>query len=170
MHHVYLISGTTDDFVYIGYCPADATSPLDHFLVGTRRSDDRADIRFMQEHGNDANTLTATILETVDNEWEAHTLRNEHRANHIYSFTGPTHWPSGSYDRAMKENPERVEAANDRWTARSKKTARDAYAAGLWTKDQVKEFATKHGRDQIIADLDALTPNEFLIKYEGCLR
>lgn len=167
MHHVYQISGSNNNEVYIGYCPEDEMSVLDHFLKRIDGSDDRGDSRFVNEQGGDTAALTATILETVDNEWEAHTLRNEYRAQNPYSYTGPTHWPMGAYERAMQEAPDRVQAANDRWKARSCKTARDAWAAGLWTKEQVKTFADKHGRSQVVADLDSLTPNEFLIKYEG---
>lgn len=166
MHQVYMISGPNSKHVYIGYCPKDDVSALDHFLVGTRRSEDRADVRFVEEHGGDANVLTATTISEHDTELEAFFKRNELRALTPYAFTGPTSWPTGVYERAKTTNPTRYEDAVAKWSARQQPTAREAYAKGLWTFKQIAELSKVVGREQIIVDLDRLTPNEFDVRYK----
>jgi hypothetical protein len=169
-HIVYEISGPNSTSVYIGYCPQDAVEPIAHFLVGATRKEDRGDVRFLADHGNDATALRHTVIDKVDSEVEAFDLRNTARATNPFSFTGPSRWPEGAYERSRKDNPSKYEASEKLWKARQMKTARDAYAAGLWTAAQIKGLTAHHDRADVVADLDLLTPNDFGVKYANHLK
>lgn len=165
MYTVYLIRGPRSPFVYIGYCPGN--NPLEYFLTvckNQRRDAERFDRRFLQEHGTSFE-LVADVLMECDTEREAFIIRNERRANNIYTFSGPTNWPPSAHASAMADNSERVKAAASKWAIRTMPTAREAYAAGMWTQNDIRYLSLQHGRDAVVADLDALTPNEFNIKY-----
>ena len=165
MHIVFRITGSKS-YSYTGYCVADEKSPLDRFLVGAKRYDDeRSDKRFFKYHGSNEETLKYEILASTETEWEAYLIRNEVRSSDPYSFSGPTNWPVGVHERALKENPERVGAATLKWNLRTRKTARQAYTEGLWTMVQIKDWTEKYGRQVVLRDLDNLTPTEFMQKY-----
>lgn len=166
MSRVYIVSGPNSKFVYVGYCVDDDQSALDHFLVGTRRSEDRGDIRFVEEHGGAATALTATVVSVHDTELEAHFERNRLRGITPFAFTGPTPLPTAVHERAKAENPTRVAQAYAAWAARQQQTARKAYEMGLWTFQQIAAVAKVCGRDQVGYDLDRLSPDEFHVKYK----
>lgn len=165
MYTVYLIRGPRSPFVYIGYCPGN--NPLEYFLTvckNQRRDAERFDRRFLQEHGTSFE-LVADVLMECDTEWEAFVIRNEQRAKHTRTISGPTNWPPSAHSGAMAEIGDRVKAAAEAWEIRTKNTAREAYAAGLWTQNDIRFLSLQHGRDVIVADLDTLTPDQFTIKY-----
>lgn len=166
---VYRVSSSRDSRVYIGYCPTDETEPLGHFLKGALRKDDRCDVRFFECHGGDSALLQCSVVAAVDSEVEAFDARNSLRSTDPCSFSGPTNWPSGVYDRSCREHPGRFERSKTMWNARRLNTARDAYAAGLWSSTQVRGLLVGHEKAEVVADLDNLTPDQFSLKYASSL-
>jgi hypothetical protein len=167
MFTVYRISGPESKATYIGYVAGDGNNALEAFLVGAQRPDnDRGDVKFLAEHNDDVPSLYALAVATEENEWEALLKRNELRAADPHAFTGPTMWPLGAYERAMKEDPQRAALASSVWKLRQLPTARAAYAEGLWTYQQIAGVCKVCGRASVLEDLDNLTPSAFMVKYE----
>lgn len=98
MYTVFKISGPNSKAIYIGFCTTDNDNPLVHFLKGgTRSEDDRADVRFVEEHGG-PDSLISTVLETdIDDMPNAVAVRNHYRANERHAFSGPTMFPLSAY-------------------------------------------------------------------------
>jgi hypothetical protein len=167
MFSIYRISGPESKATYIGYVTGDGTNALKAFLTGATRPDnDRNDVLFLAEHDNDKASLYALVIATEENEWEALLKRNEERAADPHSFSGPTMWPAGAYERAMNEDPTRMDGAKSLWNMRQLPTARDAYNAGMWSYAQIVGITTLCGRKPVLDDLEALTPTAFMVKYE----
>lgn len=169
MYTVYQIRGPLTPTVYIGYCPGN--TPLDYFInVAIRQSkeENRFDVRFVKEHGG-VLMLNAVTLHEVETEWEAFVLRNEERAKTNHSISGPTNWPPSAHTCAVDKANDRIVAAFEMWTARTTGTARDAWAAGKWTQNDIRYLCIVHTKEAVMKDLDTLTPTQFVIKYEATM-
>lgn len=176
-HVVYKISGRNTKQVYYGYTTSEdqitEAYVISEFLKGAQRTfaDNslRNSTKWLNENGNDLE-LTATMVGNYDNELEAFIYRNEHRADDLYSFCGPSVWPTGVSERANKEHAARVLEIQSRQSSneeiRKAKTARQGWALGFFTKDQVTALADKFSKAQIVHDLDALNPFAFAQKYD----
>lgn len=166
MFTVYQVSSPATDLVYIGYADGSEEQALETFLTGAGRKDaaseERGDVRFVEEAKDPSKIRLTTILKT-QSEAAAHAYRNLHRASNKNSITGPTSFPTLVDKQAERSHPKLVERCKTIVSARAKKTARDAYVAGLFTYAQVKQ--TNAPQPQLVHDLDTLTPDEFTTKY-----
>lgn len=164
MFTVYRASGTKTDDAYYGYCTGE--DPKSIFLKGARRGElDRGDIRLFMMNGEDEDNIKIEVLDGCTDEIEAWMIRNDYRATCIDSITGPTHWPGNLAKRATDEYPERFDMWKTKIKQREAKTAREAWALGMWTQQSVKDLTTIYPRTQVVKDLDTLKPIEFSRKY-----
>lgn len=165
MFTVYRAYGPKSNLSYYGYSQSDDVKTA--FLDGAHRPDmDRADVRLYMANGEDDEVIKIEVIDAFDDEISAWMCRNDNRAVHPDSISGPTMFPCSIAERAMKDAPERIKQwkkAVDQWAA---PTARAAWALGLWTAAQIKELTFSYPKKQIITDLDALNPQEFTFKYE----
>lgn len=168
MYTVFKITGTDSKQIYIGFCETDAQDPLAHFLAGaTRSEEDRADVRFVAEHGGTENLSFETVETELEDLALAVAVRNNYRATERNVFTGPTSWPLLAYKQACERDPEYTANAFAVWQARHLPTARQAYETGkLWSFDQIKSLSATHGRELIKNDMSTMTPADFADKYD----
>lgn len=164
MFTVFQIEHPSTPSVYIGYCRQDDSTPLEHFLRGAQRPDDRKDVEFLTLCGDSAQ-MTWRSLSEKENEWEAFIARNQARATTSTSFTGPSVWPAGAYERAQKEIGDDVQVPLTMWKALEQSTARKAYEMGLWSFDEIKRCVASSNRTAVNDDLNKLAPREFATKY-----
>lgn len=163
MFVVYRAHGPHSDKSYYGYGEGD--DPREAFLKGAQRSDqERADVRLLQANRGDVDAIKVDIIDVFDNELDAWMLRNEVRERSADTISGPTMFPGNVAQRAAKEYPDRVK----QWMksdVRNAKTAREAYALGKYTRQQLEALTATHPKKRVVYDLDHLTPQEFEQKY-----
>lgn len=162
----YKVTGSSD-VTYYGYTNASSGDILPAFLVGATRGDDnsqeRGDVRFLSENGNDITTLFVTELGVFNDELDALICRNDHRARDVSSITGPTLWP---YQQRLEEKcPEVVELWKKQLNYRASKNALEAYQAGAWEYPQIKTLADQFTKDVVMEDLRSLSYQSFALKY-----
>ena len=169
MYIVYSIVGMKSSYVYYGYKQADTIEEcLEGFIKQSDRDDDnRGDRRLINENNGDLNVLTANIEEVYDDELDAWIKRNDLRVSDSHSITGPTQFPGHIAERAKKERPGTIEEWKQKLKIVGCKTARQAYALGMWSKENIKQLGQVCGRDMIIKDLDSLSPTNFKLKYDS---
>ena len=165
MFIVYRANETKTRTSYYGYCTGD--SPKESFLIGAmRHNPERAAARrLFAIVDKDESRVQVEILEEHDNELDAWIGRNNYRATCSDAITGPSNWPSYMFERAQKEVPKTDEMWNERIKQRGAKTAREAWATGMWSNESIKDLSKTHPRQQVISDLDKLSPTEFDRKY-----
>lgn len=159
-YSVYKVTGHNTSKTYYGFVHGDGTAAQATFLVGAnRKTGERGDKDMLKANNDDQGSLTFAIVDTVDTEDAAFSLRNQYRSTDPFTITGPTNWPANVSKRVAAADPE----AAKRWSLnvkqRKAKTARDAYALGAWTFEQIKMANMSRG------DLDTLDPIEFAAKY-----
>lgn len=164
MFTVYRAFGDKTGDAYYGYCQGE--DPKAAFMVGARRSElERADVRLFVANDENEEAIKVEVLDACNDEVEAWMSRNDFRASNIDSMTGPTYWPGNIAERASKEWPERVAEWKVKMQQREAKTAREAWALGMWTQEAVKALTKTHPRQQVVNDLDQLKPADFARKY-----
>lgn len=164
MFTVYRAYGPKHNESYYGYCTGD--KPKEAFMVGARRSElERADVRLFMANGESEEDISIEVLDACTDEVEAWMVRNDYRASQCDSITGPTYWPGHIAERASKEFPERVADWKLKVTQRDAKNAREAWALGMWSQEQVKGLLTVHEKKQVVNDLDKMKPVDFARKY-----
>jgi hypothetical protein len=169
---VYRVSGAVNNHNYYGYCTHDGSNELSccqqSFVThATRKEEDRADVRFIEENttGDEPAKLTYAVISRHTDEVDAFCTRNLYRAKDVMSFTGPTSWPLAISTRANSSRKELVSRVSATLKAKNSKTAREAWSKGLWNNDDVRQLTSTHDKQQVIVDLDHLTPEQFHIKY-----
>jgi hypothetical protein len=170
VHIVYSIEGCHSAHAYYGYCAGtDETTQQnikDAFLIGATRPDpERGDVRLFAENHQDETSLEVTIIDVFEEEMDAWLCRNEQRSLNHNAITGPTMFPGNIAARAAKEHPETLAQWAARLKQRGAKTARQAWALGLWTSEVIKELPLRFPKSQVMTDLDKLSPIEFSVKY-----
>ena len=168
MFIVYKVYAKTTPHSYYGYTRLHDIR--EGFLLGAQRGEkERGDVRFLALHSGDINKLMFEELETCESEMDAWMLRNDYRAVDQFAFTGPTTFPGSIAQRVAKEFPERMADWQESMVIRrhreAARTARQAYNQGVWTKDAVMGLLKKHKRDDIVRDLDFMSPSKFAEKY-----
>lgn len=165
MYIVFSIEHPSTTSVYIGYCQRDDATPVEHFLRGAQRPEmDRKDVEFLSQC-DDSSQLSWRSISEAENEWEALVARNIARVSNPRSFTGPSMWPLGAYERAQKELGEDVQRPFSAWKALEQRTARAAYEMGLWSFEEIKKCVAQSTRSAVNDDLAQLSPREFAAKY-----
>lgn len=170
MFSVYRVTGSHTNLAYYGYVHhEDPTTIKNAFLdqAKMRQDNDRGDIKLVNANNGDTESLTVTIIDQFDNELDAWTCRNEQRVFECDSITAPTPFPTGMADRCKQDKPETVARWRERMMMRTAKTARQAYAMGMWTKQHIHDLAKVFKRDDVIKDLDRLSPDDFDLKYKA---
>lgn len=167
---VYKAYGKNTNRVYYGYARGDEANVKTNFTAGynNRSGGDRAERKFVDLNGGELDDVMFDIVDVFIDEYDAWMARNEERAEDALSITGPTMFPGDIAARASRENPERISQWKRRMSISKAKTAREAYAAGAWTKQQLDQLIKPIGparKGDIVADLDSLTPQEFSTKY-----
>lgn len=114
-------------------------------------------------NGGDPEEIEFEELAIVDNPIDAHQLRNDERAADPESVTEPSPLPANIHSAAKAKHPERYAKMMRHQDLKKLHTARQAYAAGYFSKDQI--MALK-GHPEAKADLDRLNPFEFRNKYQ----
>lgn len=167
---VYKATGLHTNLAYYGYVHLEDPTEIKHAFcsqASNRQEIHRGDIRLLTANKGDINSIEITIVEQFDNELDAWTKRNDLRVDHCDSITAPTPFPTGMAERCNQEKPETVNRWRERMAMRLAKTARQAYAMGMWSKDHIQGLAKIFKRDDVIKDLDKLTPDAFDQKYSG---
>lgn len=167
MFIVYRAFGTHSTQSYYAYAKGEEKEDaLKTFLVGAHRTEERGDSLLFMLNNQDELSMDIEILDVFEDELDAYMLRNELRVIHSDSITGPTPWPGNMARRAENERPEELEAYRKRLKIRGAKSARQAYALGLWTKAVIDNLASwSTNKPQLKKDFDKLSPSEFSIKY-----
>lgn len=170
MFAVYRATGSVSNLSYYGYATVTEENAAEQarasFLGGAQRSEmERADVRLFQANGADADNIRVTIIDVAEDEAEAWMLRNEQRATSVDTISGPTMFPGHIAERVAKEQPQKIANWKLAIKMRTQKTARDAYALGMWTIDQIKNLAANAPLSQIRKDLDTMTPDQFQVAY-----
>lgn len=152
--------------VYYGYAQGnDIDDAKKSFLANAHRPDqNRVDVKYFGDIEPDQ--LLVEVVDVADSEEEAHLFRNEHRVSND-SVSRPTNFPANINRKAEQQFPERVAALKEKAKLMSLPTARKAWAAGLYNKDQIANLTITHPKTRVIADLDNLTPAAFNSKYFG---
>lgn len=165
MFTVFKATGPFTTLAYYGYSQNE--NVREGFLAGgTRSENERADVRLVQANNGDVDSITIEVIDVFEDEMDAFIVRNEQRALHSDSISGPTYFPGGIAERAAKEKPDSVEGWKRRMEMKGAKTARQAYALGMWTKEQIILLGNVFSRDEIVKALDKLSPVEFDLKYK----
>lgn len=166
---VYKVSSPKMHEVYYGYSKGD---PKKIFMAGANRNAaDRTEAKYIAKAGGEEH-VTFKELEIFDSEYEAFMERNDLRAKDSDSITGPSNQPSGMYQRALKEDPERVK----RWKTEGdieKLTAKQAWNHDAFKAEinpKIKELSQRLSKDpkqkkQATDDLDKLTWPQYEKKY-----
>ena len=167
---VYKVSSPNTDHVYYGYYGNLGAQKT--FLAAARRNAaDRTEAKFVSAAGGE-DSLKFTDIEEFDSEYEAFMERNDLRAKDSDSISGPSNLPSGMFQRAMKEYPDRVK----KWKLDAdinQATARQAMNKELYGDacgydfNSLKQLAgnDKKLKDQITKDLDSMLYPAFKKKY-----
>ena len=168
MFIVYRAYGKTKPYNYYGY--SRLTNVAEAFMIGAIRPEPkRGDVRFLAANGGLVENLIFEDIETFEHEIDAWICRNDLRAADAHAFTGPTLYPPSIADRVAADSPERIAdwryALSRRKIVESAKTARQAWAAGQWTNETIKNLLQHHPREQVVRDLDACDPATFEEKY-----
>jgi len=170
MFIVYRATGPYSNLAYYGYAEGeDELDVRETFMTGATRGDaasaDRGDVRFLEQNKNEQDMIRFQVLDVCADELEAFLRRNDERARNVDSITGPSMLPGNIAERAAAERPGRLTAMQQMLKARSAKTAREAWGLGMWTTATIRNLSAVFNKQQIILDLDALTPLEFQTKY-----
>lgn len=166
MYAVYKVTGQFTNSTYYGYkenCDSSEDAKQG-FLTGATRKEQRGDVMFIEQNDGNNEDITVTIVDVVDDEFEAMCSRNEFRASDIESVTGPTFWPFGTH-RVDQDKP----GASARWKRaiqlREATTARQAWKLGAFAGADMKKLRDNYNRNDIVRDLDKLTPKQFSETY-----
>lgn len=165
MFTIYRVTGSTTRHAYYGYAAGSLTDAQKTFSVGANRSDsERIDVQFAERAG----VLSFESLSECEDEGLAMVIRNEYRVADTNSISGPTNWPAMVHRAAHDQYGDRAERPVQLYKAMQKPTARDAYAAGAFTTAALRTSVSAKGaaRDDVAADLDLLSPREFIEKYD----
>lgn len=164
MYIVFKAFGPHSHSAYYGYTQNE--NPLEGFLSGaTRPYPTRKDVQLLQENHGDTSVIQIEMIDVCEDEMEAWIIRNEQRIVNSDTISGPTMFPGGIAERAMKERPETFEKWKKQTELSSCKTARDAYKLGKWTKDEIVSLGKQFGKQVIVKALDKLSPVDFDSKY-----
>lgn len=158
MYAVYRISSLKSPSVYYGFCTVDK-DPLDQFLHQAEGPPERGDAQYVANCGG-RHALSAESLEQFDHQIEALFARNAYRSKDKKSYTRPSNWPGPNFT----DLKDRRAYALHRELLRAR-TARDAYAAGMWVAASINLIGMVCGRNTVLHDLDHLNPVEFDEKY-----
>lgn len=169
---VYRVSSDLTSLTYYGYALAeDKAGALETFMKGAKRAFNpeirRGDVEWFQTHNQEREDCVVFEIEDVCvDELEAWMIRNDLRASDVFAVTGPSQWPIINYERANKEQPERVKQWKANKEINNCKTARQALKLGAWQFPQIKALSDTYLRETVVNDLDGLTPQDFSSKYE----
>ncbi len=167
MFTVFKAYGRLSGDVYYGY--TQLQDLREGFLHGAKRSlENRKDNMLVQLNGNNPDNIMVEELYQFEDELQAWECRNNLRANSSDSISGPTFFPCSLFNRIKQTQPEKVVKWKIATDCKNTKTARDAWALGLWSKKAVTDLVEKHNKKDVVRDLDTLTPFKFAEKYELC--
>lgn len=110
----------------------------------------------LDANNGDSDSLVFVIVESFEDEADAHNARNEARERDANSIVGPSVFPTDVHARAIGKRSYKMTKI---------KTAREAWAAGLFTNDQIKGAANKLGRQVVLEALDLMSPMNFENMY-----
>lgn len=164
MYTIYRVTGTATKQSYYGYATGSLQDAQKTFLVGANRpSDERIDVQFAEKAG----ALSFEAIGECEDEALALVMRNEARASCAASVSGPTNWPAMLHRIAQTQYGERADRPVQLYKAMRKATAREAYADAAFTFSDLKNAmsATNTDRETITADLNSMSPREFVEKY-----
>ena len=166
MFTVYKVFGPHSPLAYYGYSQSE--DPLQSFIgsANSRKEPDRGDVRLLDINNGDVDSLQVEIIDVYDDEMDAFIIRNETRARETDSITGPTQFPGNIARRVEKERPEQLTECQRLMKMKNARSARRAYALGMWTIEQIKRVVYNVGRDEIRIALDVLSPVDFDLKYK----
>lgn len=165
---VYKATGKNTAKVFYGWIKGTGEDAIrKSFMVQANRQGDDAENRGVQvliaANGGNPDEIEFEELAIVDSSIDAHQLRNDERAADPESVTDPSALPAQVHAAAKAKYPER-HAKIQRYAELKKcSTARQAYAGGFFTKDQIMGLK---GHPEAKTDLDKLTPFEFSKKYD----
>lgn len=159
--YVYKATGAHTPYVYYGYSQVADVAKV--FFGAGDEEVGRGSSQLIRANKWDKESIKVEMIDIFDNQYEAWVARNDLRAQDSKSIVGPSHLPTAYMSHAVKTIPEKVK----QWKVNvaDLKTARDAFSAGRWAKDVIQNLAKKFKREQVINDLDTLSPEEFAGKY-----
>ncbi|RWZ87194.1 MAG: hypothetical protein EO766_11730 [Hydrotalea sp. AMD] len=166
MYIVYKAQGEQSHQAYYAYTEGNTVDDarktfLSHASV---RSDEMSgDYRLFHLNNKDPNLITFDILETFEDEVSAYIYRNMLRTICHNTVTGTSTWPTRVAQQIKQSRPPKK--AKKKKIIQQLKTARQAWANGKWSKNIISGLIDLYDRDDIVYDLDNLTPNEFELKY-----
>jgi hypothetical protein len=167
MFTVIKVTNSCTNQTYYGYSAGDDIEVIKkqflHNATGANAL--RGDVKVL--NGCNHDDLVFTVHDVCDTEEEAHLIRNEARVEDIDSVTGPSVLPIAINTAATKMFLERAEALNTRIDMLNSKTARQAFANGLWSGNQIQSLLKKFSRADVVRDLDKLTPVVFSSRYNS---
>lgn len=147
---------------YYGYCNTEnlAFEFRRHAIKTTEKF--RCSNILWKQNGETLDSFSFELIETFECEFDAWAARNDMRASSGDSISRPTFLP-GIF--ARKTSNEKLFAWKKSIDISSAKTAREAWALGKWTKDQILSLLNSHKKNTIVFDLDKLCPASFQEKY-----
>lgn len=151
-HNLYIVTGSHTTMVHYAYAREGMEKST--FFAGCDRTDVdyRGDARMLAENNGDRDGLSFIVMQSFEDEADAHNARNEWRARDVDAIVGPSVFPADVHARAIGKRSYKLSRS---------KTAREAWAVGLFTGEQIAAAAAKHGRDTILKALDQMAPSNF---------
>lgn len=152
--------------VYFGYTNEDC---VEHeFLKHAKKStpgENRGTSTIWKQNGENIKNFEFEIIDFFETEFDAWQARNDIRSTSAESISGPTLLPL-----TFLSNTEIKKVENWKKSIQFKKckTARNAFALGKWTKEEMNNLLTKFHKKTIIMDLDRMNPTQFEMKYFIC--
>lgn len=167
LYTVYKATGMNTEKTFYGWVQGTGEEAIRKaFNVQANRQGENEDQRGVQRlvaaNGGDADEIEFEELAVVDNAIDAHQLRNDERAADPESVTDPSPLPANIHTAAKAKHPERYAEMQRNQDLKKIPTARQAYAAGYFSKDQIMGLK---GHPEAKADLDRLSPFQFRDKY-----
>lgn len=163
---VYEVKGNLSHTSYYGYCQLNSGTAAEEQIIEAveaqaARTDGRRLVDFISENDGDISYVVRAIC---NDEGSAFIERNILRSNDRKSISLPTTFPYVSMHRDQISKAH-IEQWQTLINQRSCHTAREAWALKYWSNEEIKSLTQKFDREQIVRDLDALTPDQFQQQY-----
>lgn len=164
MYIVYSVTGKEALHTYYGYGKKDEYQQ--NFISKAKTMNmNRGDCRLLEELSWKIESLIFEEIETTETEFEAWQLRNELRVINKDSITIPSFFPTTHVRDMELKDANILQKWKKHITCLQQQTARQAWAEGLWTNQEMKNLCTTFSKQEVVKDLDTLTPFEFNTKY-----
>lgn len=166
---VYKVTGPNTEKTYYGYVKGTGDEAIRKafFTAAGRQGQEhegRGVKQLVDANGGDED-LEFEVLDVTDTEEDAFKMRNLEREGDSTSVTGASVWPDYIHRKVSAENPEYVQKMQMIRDLNKCKNAREAWAKKFFDSAAIKALPSQHNKQEVIRDLDALTPHMFSKKY-----